>query len=188
MGAGDFPFYFAQIAPYKDYHGLTDFWLEQYKAADAVSNSAMISNVDISDVNDVHPKNKRDVGARLSLLALKNDYGRDDIVACGPVYKSMEIADGKIIISFDCAGGGLSTKDGKEPDSFEIAGQDGVFHPAKAVIVGDKIEVRSDYTATAANVRYAWSHIANPNLQNKEGLLPFPFNTAEKFFQNINIK
>ena len=115
-----------------------------------MKNSAMISTVDIGDVNESHPKDKKDVGLRLALLALKNTYGRKDIVASGPVYKSMEIVDGKIMIAFDCVGGGLTTKDGKEPDSFEVAGEDGHFYPATAVITGEKVEVSSPEVASSS--------------------------------------
>ena len=176
---GDFPFYFVQLAPYKSYSALTEFWLEQYKAADSVKNSAMISTVDISDVNEVHPKNKKDVGLRLALLALKNTYGRKNIVASGPIYRSMKISDGKIIVEFDSTGGGLTTKDGNEPDWFEVAGEDGRFYRATSVIIGKKVAVSSPDVTNPRHVRFAWSHLANPNFRNKEGLPAFPFNTAE---------
>ena len=147
----------------------------------------MISTVDISDVNEVHPKNKKDVGLRLALLALKNTYGRKDTIASGPVYKSMEITNGKIIITFDCVGSGLTTKDGKNPDSFEVAGEDGRFYPARSVIGGEKVEVSSPDVVVPLHVRFAWSHLANPNLRNKEGLPAFPFNTAEPFFKQRSV-
>ena len=178
-GQGDFPFYFAMLAPYKGYPALPAFWLEQYKAANEVKNSAMISTVDISDASDVHPKNKRDVGKRFALLALKNIYGKKDIVASGPVFKSMETVNEKMIISFENIGDGLVTKDGKNPDSFELAGTDGKFHSASAVIKEDKVEVYSPEVKIPVYVRYAWSHVANPNLLNKNGLPVFPFNTTK---------
>ena len=178
-GQGDFPFYFVQTAPYVSFPDTTEFWLEQYKMVSEVKKSAMITTVDIGDVKNCHPKNKKDVGLRLALLALKNTYGKKDIVASGPVYKSMEIVDGKIMVAFDCVGGGLTTKNGKEPDSFEVAGGDGRFYPATAVIVGDKVAVSSPSVANPLHVSYAWSYVANPNLRNKEGLGAFPFNTAK---------
>ena len=188
-GQGDFPFYFVQIAPcFKLSPDMPEFWLEQYKAAGDVKNSAMIATLDIGDVKDVHPKNKKDVGLRLALLALKNTYGRRNIVASGPVYKSMQIVDGKIMVAFDCVGGGLTTKDGKEPDSFEVAGDDERFYPARAAIVGEKIAVSSPDVAKPQHVRYAWSYVANPNLRNKEGLGTFPFNTAEPFFKQKSME
>ena len=178
-GQGDFPFYFVQTAPYHGFRDMLEFWLEQYKAVSAVKNSAMITTVDIGDINNCHPKNKKDVGLRLALLALKNTYGRKGIVASGPVYKSMKITDGKITVAFDWVGGGLATKDGKEPDSFEVAGADGRFCPAKAVITGDKVTVSSPDVVNPQHVRYAWSYVANPNLRNKEGLGAFPFSTEK---------
>lgn len=184
-GEGDFPFYTVQVAPYiGGADRIPGFWLQQYMAVSKTKNSGIISTVDISSDNQSqHPENKRDVGLRLALLALKDTYDRKDIVASGPVYKSMEICDVKIILAFDCVGGGLTTKDGKEPDSFEIAGEDKHFYPANAIIVREKVEVWSSNVAKPMYVRFAWSHLANPNLRNVEGLPVFPFNTAEPYFQ-----
>ena len=184
-GQGDFPFYTVQVAPYVGGADcIPKFWLEQYAAVSKTKNSGIISTVDISSDNQgQHPENKRDVGLRLALLSLKDTYGRKNIVASGPTYKAMKIMDGKIIVSFDNTGSGLTTKDGKEPDSFEVAGADGRFYPAKSLIRVKKVVVSSPDVAAPVNVRYAWSHLANPNLRNKEGLPVFPFNTAEPFFK-----
>jgi sialate O-acetylesterase len=184
-GEGDFPFYTVQIAPYVGGADLIPgFWIQQYTAVSNTKNSGIVSTVDISSDNQgAHPKNKRDVGLRLALLALKDTYGRKDIVASGPTYKAMKITDGKIIVSFDNTGSGLTTKDGNEPDSFEVAGENGPFYHATAVIIGQKVQVRSPHVAVPVNVRFAWRNLANPNLRNKEGLPAFPFNTAEPFFK-----
>ncbi len=184
-GQGDFPFYMVQIAPYiGGADCIPKFWLEQYTAVSKTKNSGIISTVDISSDNQgQHPENKRDVGLRLALLALRDTYGRKDIVASGPTYKAMKIMDGKIIVLFDNIGSGLTTKDGKEPDSFEVAGEDGRFCPATSVIIGEKVEVSSPEVKIPWHVRFAWSHLANPNLRNKEGLPAFPFNTIEPYFK-----
>jgi len=184
-GEGDFPFYIVQLAPCKDGRDspLPDFWVQQYEAVRKTSNTGLISAVDIGDSNEYHPKNKRDVGLRLALLALRDTYGRKEIVASGPTYKSVKIADGKMIVSFDNTGSGLTTKDGKSPNWFEIAGVDGQFVPAQTSIQGDTVEVSNPETPKPEYVRYGWSSIADPNLRNKEGLGAFPFNTAESFFK-----
>jgi|GEM_PF-3374470 len=182
-GEGDFPFYIVQVAPYKGYDSLPGFWIEQYKAVSKTKNTGIVSTVDISDNENCHPLNKRDVGLRLALLALRDTYGKKDIVASGPVYKSMKIDGDKIIVLFDNIGAGLTTKDGKAPDWFEIAGANGRFFKAQAKINGDTVEVSSPEVKNPQSVRFAWSKIAGPNLRNKEGLPAFPFNTTDPFFQ-----
>ena len=184
-GAGQaFPFYIVQIAPVKRAEGfMPGFWLEQYKAVSKTKNTGIASTVDISDINTSHPKNKRDVGLRLALLALRNTYGRKGTVASGPVYKSMQITGGKIIVSFNEVGAGLTTKDGNAPDWFEIADADGRFVKAQAKINGANVEVSTPDVKTPKFVRFAWNDIAEPNLRNKEGLPAFPFNNALPFFR-----
>ena len=184
-GQGQLPFYTVQIAPYVGGEGcIPRFWIQQYIAASKTKNTGIVSTIDISSDNQgQHPINKRDVGLRLALLALKNTYGVKGIVASGPSYKSMKVNGSKIIVLFDNVGSGLSTRDGNEPDSFEIAGEDARFYPAHAVIKGTEVEVSSNSVTKPIDVRFAWNHLANPNLKNKEGLPAFPFNTAETYFK-----
>jgi sialate O-acetylesterase len=187
-GEGDFPFHIVQLAPCKDGKDspspLPDFWMQQYEAARKTSNTGLSSAVDIGDSNEYHPKNKRDVGLRLALLALRDTYGRKDIVASGPTYKSIKVDGSKVVVEFDNLGTGLTTKDGQVPNWFEVAGTDKKFVKAKVAIDGNTVVVSSPM-ASPAYVRYGWSCVADPNLRNKEGLPAFPFNTAEPFFQNI---
>lgn len=89
----------------------------------------------------------------------------------------MKTVEDKIEISFDYVGDGLATRDGKEPDWFEIAGKDKQFQPAKAQIAGNRIIVSSDKVASPAAVRFAWDNIAEPNLMNKNGLPASSFRT-----------
>ena len=181
---GDFPFYIVQLAPHRPGKDvLPSFWLQQYDAVRKLKNSGIVSTVDIGDLNDVHPKNKHDVGLRLALLALRDTYGRKEVIASGPTYKSTEIAGGKIIVRFENTGSGLTTKDSKVPDCFEIAGSDKSFRPAQAILSGGNVEVSSPEVKSPEYVSFAWSGIAEPNLRNQEGLPAFPFNTALPFFQ-----
>lgn len=179
--AGDFPFYFVQIPPCESYELLPDFWLQQYQAAKIISNAGLITTVDIGDLKDSHPKNKRDIGSRLALLALRDTYGKNDLVASGPAFKSSRIIGNTVEITFDNPGTGLVTRDGKSPDWFEVAGADKNFKKAPAVISGDKIIITSPARDTQY-VRFAWSYTATPNLSNREGFPATPFNTAESFF------
>lgn len=177
----DFPFYFVQIPPCESYELLPEFWLQQFQAAKTTPNSGLITTMDIGDLKDSHPKNKRDIGSRLALLALRHTYGKKDLVASGPVFKASRIRGNTVEISFENPGTGLTTLNGKSPDGFEVAGPDKAFRMAPAVISGDKIVITSPLQDTRY-VRFAWSHTATPNLSNREGFPAAPFNTAEAFF------
>ncbi len=181
---GNFPFYIVQIAPYRGYLTLPTFWLEQYKAVRDTKNTGIVSTVDISDIKNCHPLNKRDVGKRLALLALRDTYGVKNIVASGPTFKSAKTVDNSIVVTFDNCGSGLSIRDGKAPDWFEVAGSDYKFFKAEAEIIGNMVKAKCPEVKHPQYVRYGWKNIAEPNLCNKEGLPAFPFNTAEPFFQN----
>jgi sialate O-acetylesterase len=180
-GQGDFPFYFVQLAPYK-YSGVPNrlpvIWQAQVAAISEIPNTGMTVTVDLVDnINDIHPRNKKDVGERLALWALAKTYGQNNPVYSGPIYKSMKIEDRKIRIEFDYTGTGLMTKDGKELSCFEIAGDNKIFVKADAVINKDTVVVSSESVEKPTAVRFAWSDTSQPNLCNKEGLPASPFNT-----------
>jgi len=130
---------------------------------------------DNGDSLDIHPRNKELVGKRLSLWALRNDYGKKEIVVSGPLYKSMKIEGGKIRISFDFDKG-LTAKGGALKE-FTIAGEDQNFVPAEARIEGNTVIVWSDAVKSPKAVRFAWSNIPKPNLYNGAGLPASPFRT-----------
>ena len=177
----DAPFYYVQIAPYR-YGGdmveytLPELWEAQTAALDIpYTGMAVISDIVIT--NWLHPANKQDVGKRLALWALAKDYGQDDLVYSGPLYKSMAIEGSKIRLSFDHVGSGLASRDGKPLDWFLIADENGRFVKAQAVIEGNTIVVSSDAIAKPTAARFAWHQEAVPNLINKEGLPAGPFRT-----------
>lgn len=181
---GDFPFYIVQIAPYKSYPNLPDFWLEQFEAVKKTAKSGIVSTVDIGDITKVHPTNKRDVGKRLALLALRDAYGQKNVASSGPIYKSAKTVGNSIVVSFDNSESGLTTRDGKAPDWFEVAGADRKFIKADAKITKNTVTVSSPKLKSPKYVRYGWKNTAEPNLCNEKGLPALPFNTAEPFFQN----
>ena len=134
--------------------------------------------IDAGEWNDIHPLDKKDVGDRLALLAEKIAYGDSQVVASGPIYQSAKVEGNKMIISFNSIGSGLMAKGGGELEQFAIAGADGKFVWATAVIEGDHVIVSSDAIPNPVYVRYAWAD--NPdgaNLYNKEGLPASPFRT-----------
>lgn len=180
---GDFPFLFVQLANFMKpkAHPGNDNWAELRESQSktlSLNNTGMAVAIDIGEASDIHPKNKQEVGRRLMLSALKVAYGKD-IVHSGPVYKSMQIKNGKAIISFDHTGSGLMVKSKHGYiNEFEIAGKDKKFYWAKAEQIGDKVIVWSDKVKDPVAVRFGWS--SNPselNLYNKEGLPASPFRT-----------
>ena len=184
-GQGDFPFYFVQLAPfrYKNWPSkditptsLPEIWQAQLKTL-SIPNTGMAVTTDIADLNDIHPKNKQDVGKRLVLWALAKTYGRTDLVYSGPFYRSMSIQGATIRIDFDHVGTGLASSDDKALTWFEIAGHDEKFVKADARISGTAVLVWSDEVAEPLAVRFAWHQEAAPNLINKEGLPASPFRT-----------
>lgn len=170
---GEFPFYFVQITP-NTYDGRLPFLLEAQSAAMAIPNTGMAASTDTCNASDHfgggHPANKQEIGRRLALWALAKDYGRKSLVYCGPRFQALAAQGKQLRVRFDSVGGGLVTKDGKAPDSFELAGPDGNFVEAVAKIDGAAVLLSSDKVAKPVAMRFAWKDLAQPNLMNKEGL------------------
>lgn len=177
-GNRDFPFLFAQLAPY-NYGGdptrLAGIW-EAQSATLAVKNTGMAVLTDITTLNDIHPPNKQEVGRRLALWALANTYGKADLVYSGPLYKSMKVDGSKAIITFDHAAG-LKSRDGKELSWWSIAGEDKKFVKANAKIEGDTVVVTGEGVTKPVAVRFGWHQLAEPNLNNGADLPASPFRT-----------
>lgn len=175
---GDFPFYYTQIAPLNVYYGpgqLPRLW-EAQTASLAIPNTGMAVTTDIGNLGNIHPTNKQDVGKRLALWALARTYGKK-LVYSGPLYKSMKVERNRVRITFDHVGGGLASRDKKELDWFEIAGEDKKFHKARAIIDGVTVVVFSGKVAAPVAVRFGWNKTATPNMMNKEALPASPFRT-----------
>ena len=195
----DFPlyFYFVQLADFQqpnDNPAGGDGWARLREAqlhSLTIPHTGMAVITDIGQANDIHPRNKQDVGERLARWALR-DVAKKDVVVSGPLYRSMKVDGASIRVSFDHVGGGLivgERKNGLEPTPevkdgslkhFAIAGEDRVWHWATAVINGDSVVVSSDKVLNPVAVRYGYT--MNPvgaNLYNKEGLPASPFRTDE---------
>lgn len=176
----EIPFIYAQLPNFMDvsYLPSESNWAvlreSQLKALSA-PNTAMTVNIDLGEWNDIHPDNKKDVGERMALAALKLAYG-ENLVYSGPLYKDHKIQGARVVVSFSHVGGGLVTNDGEELGEFAIAGEDKKFVWAKAKIEGNKVIVWSEEVSAPKYVRYAWAdNPDNPNLYNKEGLPASPF-------------
>ena len=181
-GIGDFPFLFVQLANYRAADGepKDSPWAllrESQSSATLLPNVGEAVIIDIGEADDIHPRNKQDVGWRLAQAARKLAYG-EDVVYHGPVYQN-HTKDGKHIrLEFDQD---LVVKDKYGyVKGFAIAGSDGKFRWAKAIANGNKITVWNDNINNPQHVRYAWGD--NPddvNLYNKEGMPARPFRTGK---------
>ncbi len=172
---GDFPFLYVQLAASNGYGmGVAHIRQAQMQILGKVANTGMAVTMDIGDPADHHPKNKLDVGYRLSLWALKNKYGYDNIIPSGPLYKSKKIEGNKIRLFFDYSENGLVAQDGPLTN-FEICGADKKFYPAIATIDSGAILVFSEKVPHPKHVSFAWCQYAEPNFYNADGLPASPF-------------
>jgi len=165
----DFPFYYAQIAPYRydnPYEGVEV--RDAQRKVLAVPNTGMIVLSDIGDTTNIHPKNKQDVALRFANLALNRYYKTKQVEDSGPLYKYMVINKNKAIISF-LHSEGLHAS-GAKVTCFEIAGEDKEFYPADAKIKGEQVLVSCKKVKLPVKVRFAWSNTATPNLFNGANL------------------
>jgi sialate O-acetylesterase len=178
-----FPFYIVQLANYKKQQTAPEEsdWAELREAqlkTLAVENTGMAVAIDIGNADDIHPKNKQEVGRRLSLAARKLTYG-EDIPYSGPIYSNYKIEGKTIRLFFNHCDGGLKAKEGTELKGFTIAGADHKFYWADAKIDGNTIVVSSKDVALPMAVRYAWANNPICNLYNGADLPASPFRTDD---------
>lgn len=195
-GAGAMPFYFVQLAAFtpapagpvdEPWSHLREAQLETHRA---LPRTGMAVTTDIGDANDIHPRNKHDVGRRLARWALADAYGLG-VVPSGPVFEpgSLRLGDGRASVGFELFGSPLAVLGGEgegesgaggELTGFTIAGADGRFVLARARIEGRRVVVWAEGVAEPAMVRYAWAtNPASANLGNAEGLPASPFRTDD---------
>ncbi|MFC7337573.1 sialate O-acetylesterase [Haloferula chungangensis] len=180
----EFTFLWVQLANFQkatDQPGAVDPWAElqneQRKTLSLTKTGMAVAN-DIGAANDIHPRNKKEVGRRLALWALAKDYARKTTFS-GPLYSNSIVEGSEIRINFDQASG-LKSRDGKPLKRFAIAGDDQVWHWANARIEEESVIVSSSKVTKPVAARYAWS--SNPegaNLVNGEDLPASVFSTEE---------
>lgn len=186
---GDFPFLFAQLA---NFHAVQPepgdggwaFIREAQSAALTLPNTGQAVITDIGEADDIHPRNKQDVGYRLALAARHFAYGEKDLIYSGPTFKgiakSNAAATNQLHLEFENKGSGLLAKGSPEGElrGFAIAGADKKFVWAQAKIEGDKVVVWSEQVPTPVAVRYAWAdNPGDANFYNQEGLPASSFRT-----------
>ena len=201
------PFYFAQIAPYRydgaDLRAIPLLVENQYKALEEIPYSGIAGTSDVGMFSIIHEPDKLRVGERLAYLALSRDYGAGGVPADAPTYKSMEVLDGKIVLSFNNMAAPDDQSDPRSfswlddngkvisPKGFEIAGADRIFHPAKARLLwsDNQIEVSSDDVPEPVAVRYGFKNYVETNIKTTLDQPLAPFRTdnweipAEELFK-----
>ena len=176
---GDFPFYYVQIAPYfyGDSKAINSALLRdaQLKAMSLITNSGMVSTIDIGEEKVIHPAEKLTVAKRLAYWAFSENYGFKGINFMSPTYKSMSVKDSVAVLEFNDVLNGLNSF-GKEVESFEIAGPDKMFYPAKMwTNRKNQVLVSSPKVKVPAAVRYGFCNFPQTKgfLYNTAGL-PVP--------------
>jgi sialate O-acetylesterase len=184
QGQGDFPFYWVQLADYnpeKPNPGESS-WAELREAQTQtmkLPNTGQAVIIDLGEGDNIHPRNKHDVAARLVRWTLVKDYGMK-MPYRSPEYKSMTVAGSNATITLDTFGSSLRSFDVVEARGFAICGEDHVWHWAKGRIVGkDAVEVWSDEVAVPVAVRYGWADNPVLNLFSNDGLPVTPFRTDD---------
>ncbi len=186
----EFSFYIVQLASYGNRlpvtqeAGQNDTWAElqdaQRLTVQTLPRTGLVVANDIGERDDIHPKNKQEVGRRLALWALAQDYGREKTVCSGPLVKNAVVEGNRIRLQFDHVGGGLKTRDGGELKHFQIVGADQKWTWATAKIENQEVIVSSEAVPEPLGVRYAWAAWPEgANLINAEGLPASCFRTDE---------
>ncbi|MDR0973020.1 MAG: Ig-like domain-containing protein [Prevotellaceae bacterium] len=182
-GLGELPFYSVEIAPYTGYgQGISGALLreEQYKSMSIISNSLMVSTNDLVEpfeAMDIHPRHKKEVGQRLGAAAAVNTYGIQGIADRGPVFKSMEIRDNRVMLQFDNVPQGFYYD--TDIEGFEVAGPDKIFYPAQVSANWPTVSVYSRRVANPVAVRYGFKNYQPGTLKNSRGWPAYPFRTDD---------
>lgn len=184
---GEFPFYYAQIAPF-DYSVFYENGEAKYNSAylrdaqrkclDKIPNSGMAVLLDIGEETNIHPMHKKEGGERLALWALGQTYGIRDFSYKSPSYNALEVKGSQMIVSFNDAANGLTTF-GKELTGFEIAGENKVFYPATTFLRAKSVILSSPQVEKPVAVRYVFQDFVVGTLFGTDGLPVSSFRSDE---------
>ena len=189
---GEIPFYFVEIAPYAsgDVNGDWSAKLreQQYRASQIIPNSGLICTNDLVypyETTQIHPAQKRQVGQRLAYLALNKTYGLTEVECMSASFKDMIIDGDTVYVHLKDNIGGFGRF--VDIEGFELAGEDRVFHPAKASHYwkqegsdkNESIMLVSPEVKKPVAVRYCFRNFLVGNLKNAAGLPLFPFRTDQ---------
>lgn len=179
----DMPFYFVQLANYLErkevQHDSPWAALREAQAkAQHLAHTGMVTNIDLGEANDIHPKNKQEVARRLGALSLADTYGKK-IPGLAPVYKSYSVENTTVRIRFEIPAIGEKFVQNADIKGFTLAGPDRKFYPAQAHTEGDEVIVSSPYVSVPVAVRYGWADNPECTLQTPSGLHVAPFRSDD---------
>ncbi|RCS41057.1 sialate O-acetylesterase [Bremerella cremea] len=140
-------------------------------------NTGIANTIDLGDVKDIHPKDKRPIGKRLALIA-ENLLNPGSVEASGPTFAELKLEGSAAVVKLSHAEG-LQTNDGKSPTGFWIAGKDRQWKPAEAEIAGESIRLTHPEVPQPTAVRYAFAAFPEVNLVNAQQLPAVPFRTDD---------
>ncbi|WP_461534104.1 sialate O-acetylesterase [Sinomicrobium sp.] len=181
----EIPFLWVQLANYGQEADTpkSSTWAELREAqsmAQHLPNTAMAVTIDIGEAEDIHPRNKLDVGKRLGALAMNLCYG-GKYAAQSPQFKDMERKGDSLFIRFTAATPALKTSDKYGYiRGFQLAAENRKFYWAKAFLRGDTVVVYTPGLHRPVAVRYGWSD--NPgklDLTDENGLPVAPFRSDD---------
>jgi sialate O-acetylesterase len=182
-GQEDMPFLFVQLANYMERKPLQpeSNWAllrEAQTKTLELPKTGMATIIDIGEADDIHPRNKKDVGERLWLQARKVAFG-DDILASGPVFKEVKREGDRLILTFSEIGDGLKLTGGEDVFGFILEDAEGQFELASGSITGvDQVTLIIPEGITPVGIRYAWADNPEVNLINSINLPTVPFRTS----------
>jgi sialate O-acetylesterase len=183
IGQGEIPFHYVQLVPY-EYQGSTQIAAAQLREVqlqtlDSLNNVRMITTGDLGEEKNIHPAKKKEIGQRLAYWSLLNTYNYNEMPYTNivtPVCRKKIISGNKIILEFENSENGLVLQ-GTPQNSFEIAGNNGIYYPANAQVLENRLEVWATEVSVPKNVRYAFTNYYTPLLFNNFGIPVSPFRT-----------
>ncbi len=184
------PFFIVQLPDYaSQWDGFYWPWEReaQSKAVATISDATLIVGINTTDGFDLHPKTKLEIGRRIA-VAVRHDVYHEHIAGSGPIFRDAKSAGPSMRVTFDTRGDGLSNSCPGDVRGFAVAGDDGVYHFARAQIDGNDVIVQSDAVRAPKTIRYAWSAVPNSTLVNKAGLPAAPFRTDDFPYSNIEVQ
>lgn len=175
----ELPFVVIQLpdwVPSSDGYAWTWIREAQAKAVRVTPHTSLALGIETTDGYNLHPREKAEIGRRAALCALRDVYGLP-VLASGPAFNAARPEGRTLRVEFDAADGGLTTRDGRPPRQFAIAGADGIYFYADAAIDGNAVLLTCASVPAPKTVRYAWAGAPDVNLTDRSGLPAAPFRT-----------
>ncbi|MHA7128470.1 sialate O-acetylesterase [Algoriphagus namhaensis] len=177
----DLPFLFVQLANFMERKNLQPdsdwaFLREAQRQTLNLPKTGMAVTIDIGEAEDIHPRNKKDVGERLWLLARKVAFKKEGL-AEGPVIQSdFTLTDSTAVLNFSSVGKGLQLSTGDKVLGFIVGDDNGDFEAVSAEIISEsQVKLALPMGKEIKEIRYAWADNPEVNLVNELGLPAVPF-------------